>query len=133
MSGDRSVPDATLVMTTRRTWSPREKRAIVAEIEASGGSVSTVARRHGINASLLFRWRRNLTEVAPVRRRCEAFVPVTVAAPVALPAPPVLARNGASSQPPIEIVLVGGRKVRVDADVDADKLAVIIAALEAKA
>ena len=92
----------------------------MAEIETAGGSVSIVALRHGINASLLFRWRRNLATTAPARRKCDSFVPVTLAAPVALPPPPpppIVNRNvtPASSPSPIEIVLICGRTVRVDA------------------
>lgn len=133
MSGDRSVPDATHVLTTRRSWSEREKQAIVAEIDAAGGSVSVVARRHGMHASLLFRWRRKLATTAPARPRRDAFMPVTLAAPAALPPPPAINRDAASAPSPIEIVLLCGRRVRVDADVDAGKLAAIIAALETKA
>ena len=41
----------------RRQWTPREKAELLAEIEASGGQVGTVARRHGISRSLLYNWR----------------------------------------------------------------------------
>ena len=63
MAGDRSVLRYTHVMTTRRKWSAAEKRAIVAEIDVAGGSVSEVARKHGVHTSLLFRWRRDLVAV----------------------------------------------------------------------
>jgi hypothetical protein len=86
-----------------------------------------------MHASLLFRWRRKLATRTPARPKRDAFMPVTLAAPVALPPPPDVHRNAASSRSPIEIVLLCGRRVRVDADVDAGKLAAIIAALEAKA
>jgi len=41
----------------RRQFSADFKRRIVAETYAAGTSVSVVARRHDINANLLFRWR----------------------------------------------------------------------------
>jgi transposase len=41
----------------RRQWMPEEKAALLAEVEASGGRVSVVARRHGISKSLLYNWR----------------------------------------------------------------------------
>jgi transposase len=41
----------------RRQWSPQEKAALMAEVEAAGGQVSVVARRHGISKSLLYNWR----------------------------------------------------------------------------
>ena len=39
----------------RRRYSAQEKAFMVAECEQPGMSVSLVARRHGISASLLFR------------------------------------------------------------------------------
>ncbi|WP_370450871.1 IS3 family transposase [Corallococcus sp. CA047B] len=42
----------------RRRYSAEEKLRLVAESEAPGSSVSLVARKYGINASLLFRWRQ---------------------------------------------------------------------------
>jgi transposase len=42
----------------RRTWSDEDKARIVAEIAASGESVSAVARRHGLAPQQLFGWRR---------------------------------------------------------------------------
>jgi transposase len=38
----------------RRTWSDEDKARVVAEIETSGGSVSGVARRHGLSPQQLF-------------------------------------------------------------------------------
>ena len=46
------------VDTPRRRWSEAQKRRIVAESYRSGDSVSVVAQRHGVNASVLFTWRR---------------------------------------------------------------------------
>jgi len=42
----------------RRSWSADEKRRIVQETSEPGSSVATVAQRHGLNANLLFKWRR---------------------------------------------------------------------------
>ena len=41
----------------RRQFCADLKRRVVAETYATGTSVSVVARRHDINANLLFRWR----------------------------------------------------------------------------
>ena len=41
----------------RRQWTSGEKAALLAEVEATGGQVSVVARRHGISKSLLYDWR----------------------------------------------------------------------------
>lgn len=43
---------------SRRVWSEEEKRRIVAEASQAGASVADIARRHGMNANLLFTWRR---------------------------------------------------------------------------
>jgi len=133
MSGHSSVPRYTHVATTRRKWSRDEKRAIIAELDAPGASVSEVSRRHGIHTSLLFRWRRELASprasAAVVQSRPAAFLPMTVSAPM----PPQLPKASPPAPARIEIQLTNGRVVRVDASVDADALVSIIAALEAKA
>jgi len=41
-----------------RKWSVNDKRRIVEETFVPGASVSIVARRHDVNANLLFDWRR---------------------------------------------------------------------------
>jgi transposase-like protein len=54
----------------RRRFSESDKRTIVEEASRSGASLSSVARRHGIAARVLFRWKQELVE--PV------FVPVRI-------------------------------------------------------
>lgn len=43
----------------RRRFSPEEKVRLLAEAEAPGSSTSLVARKYGLSASLLFRWRQH--------------------------------------------------------------------------
>ena len=62
----------------RRDWSPEEKDRIVAESHEGSGTVSAVARRHGLTPQQLFTWRRE------ARQRMEAetlpaFVPAVLA------------------------------------------------------
>jgi transposase-like protein len=45
------------LITRRRKWSPTQEAALLEEIEAEGGKVAAVARRHGISDSLLYNWR----------------------------------------------------------------------------
>lgn len=135
MSGDRTTPRYDVIATTRRSWSQQQKRAIVAEVDVGGATLSEVARRHGIHSSLLFRWRRALGSPltpppiddaradASTSTRSPSFVPLMLAAPTT-PAP------AAEAKPAIEIVLAGGRIVRVGADVDPAGLMRVIAALE---
>jgi len=107
----------------RRRWSDEDKARIAAECDVPGSSVSLVARRHDLNANLLFSWRREFR-----RRRRGAgevdFVPAVVAPeepasdrPAEMPGEPrpVLAIR-ASPQPSgrIEIVLGDSRRIIVD-------------------
>jgi transposase len=72
----------------RRRWSREDKLRIVAESARPEGTVSQVARAHGIAPSQLFTWRRQL--LAAAIGGCEAasgFVPVQVTADPASAAP----------------------------------------------
>src|ERR1700690_2619026 len=88
----------------RRLWSDEEKRRIVAETSAPGASVSIVARRHDLNANMLFTWRRQIGAAA-LRPAGEAltFVPAAItaeSAPAVSPASSVAGR--------MEIALASG-------------------------
>jgi len=48
----------------RRRWSFAEKRDLVQETFLPGMNLSIVARKHGINPSQLFKWRRLMEEGA---------------------------------------------------------------------
>ena len=50
----------------RRTFSEVDKRRIVEETGRPGASLSEVARSYGIAARVLFRWKQDLTQVAPL-------------------------------------------------------------------
>jgi transposase len=49
----------------RRTWTPDEKLAIVAERFSTTGSISALARRHGLNRNQLFSWRSQFRRKHP--------------------------------------------------------------------
>ena len=60
-----SDPERVEVVTSvqrRRRWSLSEKLRAVEEAAAPGMTVSYVARKYGMAASLLFKWRRLMTE-----------------------------------------------------------------------
>lgn len=106
----------------RRRWSEAEKERLVAETCEPGMSVSLVARRRGVDPSLLFRWRRRL--LAPA---APLFAPVEVAGTVpASPLGPPASPGGGV----IEIELAGGRRLRVGRDVDAEALRRVVSVLE---
>lgn len=66
----------------RRFFSDGQKRAIVRESEARGATVSAIARKHGIAAGLLFRWRAEFG-VAPKQRAKLATVVLPAGQPAA--------------------------------------------------
>lgn len=49
---------------TRRNFSSAEKRQLVQEASQPGSSVSMVARRHGLAARVLFRWKHEAAAAA---------------------------------------------------------------------
>ena len=50
--------DTTSGKRSHRSWSDEDKRRIVEEAMAPGASVANIARRYGVNANLLFNWRK---------------------------------------------------------------------------
>ena len=113
MSGYSQERNFAVVAETRRKWTAAERKQIVAETEAA--SVSSVARKHGAAASLVFRWRREAGiagKQSMRKQQAPAFVPV------ALPALAHAAAAAGVDRGVIEIELAGGRRIRVDAAVD---------------
>ncbi len=62
----------------RRKWTEEEKASIVAECLLPGRTVSAVARAHGMSASQLFGWRRQLRDHSLVGDAAIGFVPAVV-------------------------------------------------------
>ena len=114
----------------RRRWSRDEKERLVAASLEPGVSVSEVARSAGIHVSQLFRWRKDLCD--RVDAGSSQLVPVEIvpaaAMPPAVETPASLGRRRRKSGI-IEIELGGGRRVRVDRDVDVEALRRVLDAL----
>jgi transposase len=110
----------------RQLWSIDRKRQIIAESFEPGASVAEVARRHGINANLLFTWRRQQGSAKMAdSRESPQLVPVTITTePVS--SVPTMALEPVGR---MEIVLGAGERIIVGADVDAAALARVIKAL----
>lgn len=106
----------------RRAWTAEQKARIIAESYEGGGSVSTVARRHGLTPQQLFGWRRDARAGKP------AFAPVIVEA-----APPWAdasgAPVGAGGSSVIEII-AGALTVRLALGTDAATLARVLRAVK---
>jgi transposase len=116
----------------RRRWSAAEKARLVAAMDEPGAVVTEIARRVGVETSLLYRWRRQFA----AKRRAPAFVPLQIeteptetslSADFVCPAaPPPVA-------PPASIAIAFGEQVRmtIDGAPDAATLTSVIGALTA--
>src|ERR1700722_10178348 len=102
----------------RRRWLADERQRIVAETFEPGASVSIVARRHDLNANMLFTWRREAKQAAA--RMLEAPAAFVAAEIASEPSPLATATSVATGR--MEVVLPGGERVIVGADVDAAAL-----------
>jgi transposase len=125
----------------RRKWSDEDKARIVAEIVASGASVCSVARRHGLSPQQLFGWRRQLREAAGGQTDAEEvqFVPAVVDAVVPSPAPGRDLSQERKAQRCCEIrpasgiieIEVDGITIRAGRGADTTMIASIVQALKA--
>jgi transposase len=120
----------------RRRLSIEQKLAVLAEATAPGANLSVIARRHGLLPAQLYKWRR-LAELGvigvPGASELPSFVAVEITKEVsAVPVPVAADKLAEINDVPrrrrrkkaglIEIELAGGRRVRVDRDVDAAAL-----------
>lgn len=117
----------------RMRWNEQAAREVIDAVQASGTTVAQYARQHGLNAWVLYDWRRRLgmrrgstptasRRLADVQSTTRsAFLPVRVARPEA---------SDASSSAPLELVLTSGRVVRVPSSFDGAALRRLVAALE---
>ncbi len=138
-----------------RTWSLEERQRVVGEALEPGSSVAAVARRHGLNANLVFKWIRRAREGWLDRRRAPAketaalapavaaptFVPVKLlelsagrATPAAPPSTaavtkPVREPRRSARRGAMEISLPNGARLSLDSDVDAEALRRVLSAL----
>ena len=126
----------------RRIWSAQEKAALLAEIDAEGGKVRLVARRHQVSESLLYNWRsaRKAAAVAMGAPANVEFIPVgLIEGPTSDgPATPALPDPEPAQQPAaavcksgsIEIALPNGTRVSVDAFVNEKALSRVLRAMK---
>jgi transposase len=74
------------VPATRRIRTLEEKLKILAEAARPGASVATVARRHDLNANVLFAWRRlQHRGLLESRRHAPPLLPVKITSPTLTP------------------------------------------------
>ena len=125
----------------RRRWSEDEKARIIEQSFTPGAKVSDVARKHGVSRGLIFAWRKEarvnglaipaVPRLIPVQLATSSPLPSSVMpAPLAQTPPPV--RSTGRKAGMIEIDLGGSKRVRVDANVDADALGRVLDVLGRK-
>jgi transposase len=126
MGGDPMTETQAEIVTSvrqRRRWSRAEKERIVAAAMEPGAVASTVAREAGIQASQLFRWRRQLhgaRRFASLTLEVPTDAAPTDAAPItAVPMAPGV----------IEVAFTTGARLRICGPVDASIVAAVMQAL----
>ena len=134
----------------RRKWTAEEKVALLAEVEAEGGKVAVVARRHRVSESLLYNWRSAWKTAAALAQTPQPveFVPLGVfgragdAGPARLAAPPDVPAPERSRRATmtmeervgiIEVALPSGARVRVDAFVNEKALRRVLRTIKGSA
>jgi transposase len=118
---------------TTRHWPYEKKRRVVEETMKPGMSVSIVARRHDINANLVFSWRKLYQEGRlGVKAGEQSFIPVgvvgsqsNVLAPASVTAPRMAGL--------IELALPGGITLRVDSKIEEPVLRRVLRAVKSSA
>jgi transposase len=108
----------------RRKYTIAEKRSMVEETQRRGASAALVAQRHGVNANLLFVWRRLYQRGLLTTGEAGAsapLLPVKVSTPTLLPSERVSASKPSPKSPSggtLEIEFVGGQRLRIHGRVD---------------
>jgi transposase len=111
---------------SRRRWSEAFKRRVVAEAAEPGVSVASVARRHDLNANLLFNWRHRY---GPCPGAAEPFLPVALV-PCAPSSAEIAEEAGALPRAGrIEIALAAGHRVTLEGGFDPDAVARLLRGL----
>ena len=115
----------------RRRWSAADKARLVAAMNEPGAIAAEIARDAGVDASLLYRWRRRLASECGA----PAFVPVRVTPdPRDMEPMSALVREPPAASAPASITIAIGAQVRVTVEgaPDAATLARVIGALTAR-
>jgi transposase-like protein len=113
----------------RRRWRVADARSVLADLAASGLSLTEFARQKGLESQRLRRWQRRLARDVRRSARARGARPARLAAPT--PSAVIELRPSPSVRPaePIEIVLASGVTLRVAETIDPVALARLVTAL----
>jgi len=126
-SPESEIGERVTERATRRIRPLDEKLAILREAEEPGASVALVARKHGLNANLLFGWRRlHRRGLLEEQRHAKSvpLLPVKISTPTLTPSDPTGGRMvrrrrsrtalaDAAGDSCVELVLPDGLRVRL--------------------
>lgn len=124
----------------RREWPPEVKVSIVAECYSGGETVSAVARRHGLDPSQLFAWRRDLRRqmekegllLSSAEPETTTFVPAVIEPAISAdPAPPRRSRRHRRATAAAVELEIDGVAVKIARGADAGVIEAVIEALRA--
>ncbi len=125
---DTSVPGSPQRRRRYRRWDAEEKRSICQQTRAPGVSVAQVARRHALNANLIFKWLKDrrfapaaAVEAAPM------FLPVEIHGGEERTAWMASSAHGVGGR--VEIILATEHRLIVEGPFDADALARLLSVL----
>jgi transposase len=107
----------------RRSWTIAEKRRIVEQSLEDGASIAEIARLHDLNANQLFTWRRQFGFEPATASDVTTMLPVTIEPAAAVE------HSSSGSTGQMEIVLAGGDRIIVWADVETAALTRVLKAL----
>ena len=116
---------------TRRLHDRAFKDDVVAQSLVPGASVSAIAMKGGINANLLFKWRReHVRAKGAVAPAGATLLPVCVIPDVAvLPSPPPIATVNRGPRPGVIELEIAGAQLRLRGTVDEVMLSSVLRAL----
>lgn len=128
----------------RRRWTVEQKLEMLRDAFGPDGRVRAARERHEVSSGQLYTWRREamsraLRNSVPAVRPAFAEVQVAEAAPIGGPLPALSAPTSSPPSPPVAsspcessricIELPSGIKLRIDAGVDTEALARVLAIL----
>ena len=122
--------DAATAVSERRRWTTAHKLKIVSESLAPHTSVTEVARRHGLNPNLIYRWRHQ-AKAGALSRAPEGQSRFALVAVAAGSSARPLTRRDHQGDYIIEVVLRNGRILRLSEGTAPTRVAPLADALEA--
>ena len=123
------------VINTRRRHSAAFKSKILQLVEQPGASVAAVALKHGVNANLVFKWRRTKLDRKRFARVTHqpVLLPVSVDPQVLFPTAPTREPDKPAHKEGVIEIEMGGARVLLRGSVDPANVRSVLLALRESA